>query len=521
MQFLKIKQAELALAKGRLDEACEVLSDAGLRAHRSGQALVDRVIAALMDRGRKHLAAGRFGEALQDCLQAEQFGGRQAELADFRQQIEQTALRQRHAMARQADAMAAARNHAEAGRISVAEKLLAAAGDDERAGMIQQDLQQRRLAAEAALDAAETAMRRQDWAAASDALAQAETAHAGHERLADLAPRAAEAVVRLVGEHFEAGRVDRAEALLSQVGWLTGRSDDLADLAGAVGQCCRAWRWIRRGEFRRAGQALRLVGGVAGQPRWLRDAIERCERAAGEAEAVQAGPLGLLSDAQCESSVGRELAGEPPRSKDVPPGPRPSSGSALPPRFVLQVDGAGSFVVARGREVTIGPISSSRRPDVGLMADATVPVVSLTRSEGDYVLRCEKTVTINDRPMSQKVLADGDTIDLSPRCRLRFRLPNAASATAQIEVASGRLGVAGARCILLADREIVLGPGRTSHVRTPHLAAGAVLVLRDGRMTCRSDEPVKIGQKPAGPADPVAVGTPVTVGPVGFVVTDL
>jgi hypothetical protein len=51
----------------------------------------------------------------------------------------------------------------------------------------------------------------------------------------------------------------------------------------------------------------------------------------------------------------------------------------VPSRFVLQVDGAGSYLIVTQPRVVIGPVSSSRQPDVALLAEATTSVAMVER----------------------------------------------------------------------------------------------------------------------------------------------
>jgi len=191
----------------------------------------------------------------------------------------------------------------------------------------------------------------------------------------------------------------------------------------------------------------------------------------------------------------------------------------MPERFVIQLDGAGSSLVFRGRRVTVGPISSADRPDLGLMADASLPIVSFERTdEGDYFLASEHPVEVNDRPTTGKLLADGDKIALSPRCRLRFRLPTPASATAVLELSTARLPQADIRRVILLDREMVIGPGGAAHVRADQLPGRAVLQLGDGKLMCRTDCRITRDNRPLDAAEGIPLDTPVRIGPVGMVV---
>ena len=77
--ILRIRQAECALADGRLDEAFEIAQADDVRGHRHGQRLIGRLARAMIRRGQENLAAGRFQPALLDCNRAEKLGGTTSE----------------------------------------------------------------------------------------------------------------------------------------------------------------------------------------------------------------------------------------------------------------------------------------------------------------------------------------------------------------------------------------------------------------------------------------------------------
>ena len=146
---------------------------------------------------------------------------------------------------------------------------------------------------------------------------------------------------------------------------------------------------------------------------------------------------------------------------------RPGAGSpppvpgALPNRFIIRVDGVGSFLVLRSPRVTIGPVSSSRMPDVGLVADPGLPVATIERLDDDYFVRAAQLVAVNDRSAvgdAGRLLATGDRVALSPRCRLAFHLPSPASTSAVLELTGSRLPMADVRRVILMDRDLIIGP---------------------------------------------------------------
>ena len=84
MVILRIRQAETAMADGRLDEAFEQAIREDVRSHRRGQKLADRLADRLLERGQGHLTAERYVEALSDCERAGRLAGNQERIADLR-----------------------------------------------------------------------------------------------------------------------------------------------------------------------------------------------------------------------------------------------------------------------------------------------------------------------------------------------------------------------------------------------------------------------------------------------------
>jgi hypothetical protein len=212
----------------------------------------------------------------------------------------------------------------------------------------------------------------------------------------------------------------------------------------------------------------------------------------------------------------------------------------VPERFVLRVDGVGSFLVLRRAAVTIGPVGTSRPPDVALAADPALPPVTVARLDDDYFLRPGGgAVTVNDRPVggphataaAARLLADGDRLALAPRCRVTFAVPSPASTSAALDLTGARLAAApDVRRVILMDRDLILGPGPAAHVRTDAVpAAGGgcgrvVLHVRDGRLWCecpgdRAIADAEAGGRPLDPHGTVPFGVAVRAGGLSFVVT--
>ena len=140
----------------------------------------------------------------------------------------------------------------------------------------------------------------------------------------------------------------------------------------------------------------------------------------------------------------------------------------------------------------MGPISSSARPDLGLIADPSLPAIRIERVETDYFVRSDRAIEINARPMTEKMLSDGDVIALSPRCRLRFRVPNPASATAVLMLSGARLGDPDIRQVILMGRDILAGPYTNNHIQSEHLDETVTFFAQNDRLLCRASQPVAV-----------------------------
>jgi len=251
--------------------------------------------------------------------------------------------------------------------------------------------------------------------------------------------------------------------------------------------------------------------------------LTSCREVAAGLGTLRSGPLGLLASAGAEAgaSGGAEAPEDVPASRPETPGQAGQAGAPgdLPKSFVILVDGVGSFLVFRGAQVSVGPISSSRRPDVGLMADANMPVATILRAEEDYFLRADSPVEVNGRPVTNELLRHGDRIALAARCRMKFLRPNAASTSAVLALTGARLGRKDVRHVVLMGRELVLGPGPSAHLRAEGLADQIVLYVRDDKLYCRSQTPVMAGGRPMDSAAGIPMDTPVRAGEVSFVIT--
>jgi len=518
------------LADGRLDEAFEIAQVDEVRSHRHGQRLIGRLARAIIRRGQEHLAAHRFPPALLDCNKAEKLAGAAPEVAQLRAAICDAMMKDQQDHQQQALRVAQAKRHIDDGWLSVGGRILdeAPAGAG-RAELVRQELAAARLQTEDAVVKAELALQRGDLEEAigivrATGLGQSKNGRSG-ELLSQLRTR----VVERVRSDLEQGRIDRAQTFVQQALPFGKDGTELAELTEALARCRQAAEYVVAGKPAAALPLLRKVKVVCPSARWLDTAISDIKRAEEAYEELDAGPLGLTvadakpimemvnpdADAVVAPRKNREQ-GAVMQERAVPTG-----GESLPSKFVMQIDGVGSFLVFRESRVTIGPISSSARPMLGLMTDPNAPVILIERVDGDYFVRSQTPIEVNGKSVGETMLRDGDRITLSPRCILRFHLPNPASTTALLTISGARLHRPDIRQVVLMDRDVLIGPYTNNHIRTDHVKDAMTLFAQNGRLLCRTQDSILVDGRSFDPNVGLAVDKRIEIGKLSMVVARL
>jgi hypothetical protein len=159
--------------------------------------------------------------------------------------------------------------------------------------------------------------------------------------------------------------------------------------------------------------------------------------------------------------------------------------TSIPERFMLHLDEAGSFLVVRAPSVSVGKVSSSVPVDVALQSQPGLPKLTIERSEDDYFLTSDQPVQVDGKMTSSTLLHNGSQIRLGRRGVLDFTTPNAASTSAAIDLRGVRMGSGHVRRVILMDHDLVLGPQKSAHIRSPSLERAMVLHWRDGELNIR------------------------------------
>lgn len=512
--MVRLKQCEHAIAAGRLDEAFDLARQPDMRAHRQGQELIGRLVPALIARGRQHLAAGRLIQAAADCEKAAQIGGNLADVAQLRDAVNHAMRQTDQANRRVGNAVATARRHIDQGQLSVGQQLLEAiSSPDARVDGLKHDLAARRAGLESRLKKASDAFDSGDWETAVDHLAAMTRGDSADTALRQLCGKISQRVSTEIHREFESGKLNVAAALLSRLDKLPVQSVETDSIRKSLDQCRVACDLIKTNQPRQAEDLLRRLAALWPDAAWLSKSVEHTSQLGNALSQVHGSPLFLVEvfSPKRPTTPAHAPTIAPPRMAPTPEIPVAKS-------ICLHVDGIGSYQVVTNAAVSLGPAGASRSVDIPLMLDASVPIVTLTRSDGDYFLRAPEPVLVNQSPTTNKLLRDADQISLGRRCRLTFRRPSAASGSAVLDLSGARIPGATVNQIILMDREIIIGPGSAAHVRVDDLPAPLVLQRRGDALYCRSASEILIDDKSSGNAADIPAGARVSVGSLHFVV---
>jgi hypothetical protein len=524
--ILRLKRCERALVGGRLDEAMKLLLPADARAHRRGQELLDRLVVALVERGRGHLAEGRLDAAEADWHAAASLAGNTPAVTQLRASIDLMMRDRRRETDERRRATSTVDRFVRQGQFTLAADVARAGAELDPVGarVISAEIEVGRAAVERLTTDVAGALARDDWETAVHHLTAARSISAGEPRVQQLKRQVGDRIAGEAERLMNAGRLDEAVCVLRKAVALGSGVTAIESLWRGFDQCQRAWQFVRGGQFREAREVLERLGRTWPDARWITSAEEELERACEAIKAVRGGTLGMLEMGEATvacplaaaalSPVGiGGIAMKPAVGRAAQPAPSPR-------QFLLHVDGAGSFLVLQRSKIDVGPVSGSRPIDLPLITAAGSPTVTFSRCDEDYFLTAAVAVPVNDRSAAGgKLLASGDRIALGPRARIEFRRPNAASGTAVLRVSGARLPWGGVREVLLMDREIVLGTSSSAHVRVRDCAAPIIVQSAgDGRWVCKAEETIVADGRAIGCSSEVAEGARVVVGGVSFVI---
>lgn len=531
MLILKLKQAECALADERLDEAFDLLSSEPLRQHRRAQTLIGQLARALCNRGQQHLAEDRLQQAHADCRKAGQLAGNLQQVSALRAALCDANEQKQHQDQQHRAQLAMAQQNFDQGHLSVGEEILAEAkGQNQAANLLVQEAAVKRLEIKSIVAKIEEALRRQDIEGAQTLLAGVDTATIpGHSVLARLAVDIKDQLTEQTVSSFNAGRLDLASLACARLAQISD-SSRTEELRVALEQCNAAGRASVDNDPWQAQEILRKLKLMFPSTAWLDDALDQARLAADRLSQLRTGPLGLLRDKDApptmppsEKPLARHAATRLTRASPPSPVSAPASSGnhpMIPTEFLLQIDGVGSYLVLANDALTVGPISASPHPDLGLLMNPNARPIRIAREDEDYFLSSDQPVTVSDAAVTHKLLRDGDRITLSHKTRLKFNTPNAASTTATLVVSGARLSRPDINYVILLDRDILIGPSGNNHIRTPRLSTTLALTWQGNQLFCRNAEKRLVEGKQAHHDTPLPMNKSIQLDQISMVITE-
>ena len=491
--LLRIKQVEFALLGGRLEEAYQRVKEPAVREHRRGQELAQQLADKFVSRGRSYLEKGQFDAAAVDCQRAADLAGQQEMILELRQEIESAARNQARRRRHQEGIADQVRSMIRRGDFEGGQQKLddLASSTGQRAGLAQ-EIEKKQTQFAAALQRAQRTIAAGDDEQALAALLAAQRLRPDDNELATLRGRYVEAMLGKLRQAITDGRLDQAARQLERLRPLGAGHDGISEAESFVARLRNASQALARGDVGEVSRFLKQAAQIMPGTAWLAAATADATAAATAIEALRTGPLGLVQTGGDLSVTSPYRAANPMREADLEHG-----AAAVPERFLIQADGVGSFLVVRKDSTLLGPARSSRAPDVELQGMKHRSNVRIDRVDEDYFLRSEHELNVNNRPKREALLADGDVIELGKRCRGTFRLPSATTSTAFLEFNGTSFPRRDVRGVLLLSDAILVGPGRSAHIRVPQAEHPAVLYLRGETLSCRGREhtvPIHFGE---------------------------
>jgi hypothetical protein len=422
---IDLKKAETALNAGRLDEACSMLTSTPKRFHADGQRLVDRLVAALLERGSAHYQQLRYVAARNDAALAKQLGGPQVEVEQLLQQVD----------ARDQSFVQKTTEQNENEFIDRLTELVEARKFDQAARLI------------------------------ASALHSASGRISSNPDVQRLTALVGEAIRKQIDSDFRIGRLDKAIVSLATLERAGMEDRETIALRSQIGQLSQIVNDARDADYTLALRKLKLQQQVFPDAKWIGQAITATEKCIAAVEEIFSGPLGFVDDdkhpaiAQTDGPMTNPYIGS-----GKLPSPRRST--------LLHVDQLGSLLVLAAPQITIGTTSSYGSGDGGA-ADVVLQtegggVITIQRSGEDYLAQSSEPFVVSGRSSRQHLLSNGDTIEVGKRGRLKFLRSVSASDSAVLRITGSKMKQRQIRSIVLMGDSLVFGP-TSGHFRLANL----------------------------------------------------
>jgi tetratricopeptide (TPR) repeat protein len=444
----KLREAQVALDQGRLEEAARLVGDPTLAAFLPVKQLQAQVATQMARRALERAAAGDISAGWQDLEAARELAGETTDWLNLRQAVAEVAVGD-------------VEHYLRAGDFTGATTRIAALDKRKIPGMPLSSL----LEVTRKLDSARKLSQRGKFSEALEQLSAAETLRPDLSLVAEARQQCL-------------ARAERARVLLEQLHAAMAASD-----------------WTKL--LALANELLE----ISPENRVARDARKRAWAEVGE----RLGDSRNLGETHHWSGIQGERDASASRLAEE------NGAARKAPRFMLWIDAVGGYLVCLGDEISVGQAHPSSQVDVPIQADISRRHIKLRRvGEGYVVEPIGPNVTLADKPLiGPALLSDGDEIGLGGTVRLRFRKPHVLSASARLELVSPHRTHPYADGVLLMAESCVLGPKWQNHVVCRDWGGDVVLYRQDDRIFCRAMESIEIDGKLHDGRGPVRPGSQV------------
>ena len=457
MLILRIRQAEIALQDGRLEDAFQQAIAPEIQAHRRGQRLATNVVNRLVDRANQHLNANRISEAAKDVDRAFRLGGNQEKIVELQNRINQQLAQKMAADRDRQGQLHAARQLAGRGDFSGVQNMVAQVADDSPTVVaLKRDVQLKNRELEQVIVRCQNAIDRGAFDDALIAMQAALRINSNHSQVIQIRDQIIRALLDQAQADLRSGRLDRANETARSLEPFAASSSAIRELGRIVQQCQFAAATLQNWRNQELSASLQKLALLLPDSPWLQQAIVQGDALETALAALRKSPLGLVSP--CERPLANSDA-EPILATAVDRQPVSRT------KFTLQIDGYGTVLVLPNDSVTFGPISTSRPADVPLLAPPDANRFRIQRQEEDYFLHSDRPMRINETDQSAKLLSHGDRLLPHQRCALRFLVPCPASTSAVVDLTAARMERRDIRRIVLMDDSLVIGPNGAAHVQ--------------------------------------------------------
>ena len=465
---LKLREAKLAVAQGRWDDAAALLASPELKDFQPAKVASHDLATKLVARAGTRIAGGQSMAGWSDLQQAARLGADEAVVDAFRRDQK-------------------------SGQIEAVVDLLSR-GETRRAL--------------AALD--KMASRRIGGAEATAWRHVAEAMDHGHERgrRGDF-PAAIQSMERAARMVPGLGADSLARDIQTQLEGLRSSMRRHGDLDAKLHAA------LARGEWTEVLVAADALLELAPEHAAARQARRQAWRAVGmeATRHYQPSPAGRPSPAPWRRQAGQKLAQSTRRGAGSVQGDTVKSGRKESRRLVAWIDAVGAYLVCLGDEIVLGQPSADGGVDVPLLADLSRRHAIVRREGESYVLTPLHRSAIDGREVREPtILRDKSIIKLGDAVELRFRKPHALSGTAVLEVLTHHKTEPAVDGVVLMSESCILGPQGHAHVHCRHFTGELVLFRRGEELVCRGRAPLAVDGE-AGVAQ-------ATVGPLCRIETD-